>query len=79
MAFAFRYYVIQNRATSRPSVIYVARSEKERDDVLSWFKEVDRKHLVKLDVTRSTRLPKSKQGFQCLEFWVGHQNMVVNG
>jgi hypothetical protein len=61
-----KYYGIQAIIEGRWVTVYIAESEVERVKVLNWlFKEDTRI----CDISRSSKLPEAKKGFQRLEFW----------
>jgi len=75
-----RYYGITYKGNGRNQVIYMARSEAERLKILKIFAGTEDRNLMQLvDITRSSKLPNNKIGFQSMEFWMARQNMAVAG
>jgi hypothetical protein len=74
----FRYYAITFRDGGKNKVIYVARSERERINILKCFSGTEeRNQMQQVDITRSRVLPNSQIGFQAMEFWLARQNLPV--
>jgi hypothetical protein len=74
----FKYYGITFNDDGRNRVIYMARSEAERQKILQIFNGTeDRQAMRLIDVTRSSALAKSKVGFQSMSFWMARQSMSV--
>lgn len=73
-----RYYGIQFLGDGKPKTIYMARTEAQRHQVLKWFEGSDERHEMRqVDITRPTKMPANKLGFQSLNFWMERRDQSV--
>lgn len=75
----YRYFGVQLLDKAKTQMIYMARSEGERTNILKWFENTPERASMRLvDITRSSKMPRHKLGFQSMDFWVARQNQVVS-